>query len=177
MALGRTQALSVAATLIYLSDPEARSDGDGGVFDPALDLDAVAALKTEWLRLMRTRAAAGNLLVGEPDLTNLLYRWKEYTASLEEPRHWVAEAIRTDEGFASMATRLMSRGTSHAAGDRVSTSRSWFNRQTIDDFMGVDVAMTRCNAIDPAAFPEHKQALQAMKAATSEWIVQVEAGS
>jgi hypothetical protein len=171
-ALRRTQALSVAATLIYLSDPAARRDGDGSAFDPALDLDTVEALKTEWLRLIRSRAADGDALCTEPDLIKLLYRWKDYTQSLNEPRHWVAEAVRTDQGFASMATGMMSRGTSHTAGDRVSTPRRWFNKETIDDFIGIDVARLRCDAIDTGAFPEHEEALRALKGAIDEWTEQ-----
>jgi hypothetical protein len=174
--LRRTQALSVAATLIYLSDPAAQSDDDGGAFDPALDLETVDAMKSEWLRLMRRRAGDGNALITEPDLISQLYRWRDYAHSLDEPRHWVAEAIRTDEGFASMATRMMSRGTSHTVGDRVSTSRRWFNKETIDDFIGIDVARARCDAIDAATFAEHEEGLRALKLAIDEWTARVNAG-
>lgn len=69
-ALRRTEALSVAATLIHLSDPAARTDGRDGVFDPALDLNTVEAMKAEWLRLMRNRAAGGHMLITEPDLVS-----------------------------------------------------------------------------------------------------------
>jgi hypothetical protein len=174
-ALRKTQALSVVAILIYLNDPAAQSDGDRDVFDPAIDLDTVEALKTDWLRSMRSRAADGGALLTALDLINLLYRWRDYTHSLDEPRRWVAEVIRTDDGFASMATRMMSRGTTHVAGDRVSTSRSWFDKQTIDDFIGIDMALAKCNAIDAAAFPEHEQALRTLKSAVEKWTEQVDA--
>jgi hypothetical protein len=74
-----------------------------------------------------------------------------------------------------MATRMMSRGTTHVAGDRVSTSRSWFDKQTIDDFIGIDMALAKCNAIDAAAFPEHEQALRTLKSAVEKWTEQVDA--
>jgi hypothetical protein len=108
-ALRQTGALSVAAILIHLNDPAARKEGENGTSDPALDLDTVEAMKAEWLRLMRSRAADGDALLAEPDLLPLLFRWKDYAGSLEEPRAWMTEAIRTDEGFASMVTRMMSR--------------------------------------------------------------------
>jgi hypothetical protein len=168
-ALRRTEALSVAATLIHLSDPAARTDGRDGAFDPALNLDTVEAMKAEWLRLMRNRAAEGDGLIAEPDLVSQLYRWRDYAGTLDEPGHWVAEAIRTDMGFASMATRLMSRVTSHTAGDHVSVSHNRFNRETIDDFIGVDVARARCNAIEPADFPEHEEALRTLRSTLEEW--------
>ncbi|MFL6636417.1 MAG: hypothetical protein ACJ8HJ_29315, partial [Massilia sp.] len=101
-------------------------------------------------------------------------RWKDYTQSFDEPRRWVAEAIRTDRGFASLAARMLSRGTSHTAGDRVSTSRSWFNRETIDDLIGIDVARARCDAIDAAEFPEYEGNLRALKSAVDEWTKPVE---
>ncbi len=168
-ALRRTNALSVAAILIHLSDPADHNDTDGSAFDPTLDLDTLEEMKSEWLRLIRTRAADGDALINEPDLINLLYRWKDYTQSLDEPRHWVAEAVRSEQGFASMATRMMSRGTTHTVGDHVSTRRSWFRKETIDDFIGIDVARVRCDGIDAAAFPEHEEALRTLKLAIDEW--------
>lgn len=51
--------MSVAATLIYSSDPVALNDGHGDSFDSALDLDTVKALEAEWLRLIRIRAPDG----------------------------------------------------------------------------------------------------------------------
>jgi len=160
-ALRQTEALSVAAILIHLNDPADQKEEDD--FDPALSLDTVTEMKTEWLRLIRSRAANGNALVAEPDLLRQLYRWRDYSGSLAEPREWIAKAIRTDEGFASMATRMMSQGTSHSGGDRVATSHNSFNKETIDDFIGIDVAQTRCGAINPAEFPEHEEALWTLR--------------
>jgi hypothetical protein len=160
-ALRQTEALSVASILIHLNDPADQKEEDD--FDPALSLDTVTEMKTEWLRLIRSRAANGNALVAEPDLLRQLYRWRDYSGSLAEPREWIAEAIRTDEGFASMATRMMSQGTSHSGGDRVATSHNSFNKETIDDFIGIDVAQTRCGAINPAEFPEHEEALRTLR--------------
>lgn len=169
-ALRQTKALSVAAILIHLSDPADRKDGEGGAFNPALDLDTAEAMKAEWLRLMRSRAADGDALVGESDLMSLLYRWRDYAGSLDEPREWMVEAIRTAEGFASMATRMMSRGTSHSWGDRVATPHNSFNRATIEDFIGIDVAKARCDAIDPAQFPEHEEALRTLQSSLELWL-------
>jgi hypothetical protein len=171
-ALRQSEALSVAATLIQLSDPAAQTDGRGGTFDPALDIVTVEAMKAEWLRLMRNRAAAGggtDELFSEPDLLSQLYRWRDYTGTFDEPVTWVREAIRTDTGFAKMATRFMSQVTSHTSGDRVSVSHARFNIETISDFIGVEVATSRCNAIEPANFPEHEVALQTLGSALEEW--------
>ena len=167
-ALRQTKALSVAAILIHLNDPADRRENDA--FDPALDLDTVNAMKAEWLRLMRSRAAEGATLIAEPDLMAQLYWWRNYAGSLDEVREWMAQAIRTEEGFASMATRMMSRGTSHSSGDRVSTPHNTFNRSAIDDFIGIDVAKARCDAIDYGKFPEHEDALRKLHSSLEMWL-------
>lgn len=167
-ALRQTKALSVAAMLIHLSDPSDRQEGDA--FNPALDLNTVEAMKAEWLCLMRSRAADVYTLIAEPDLMPQLYRWGRYTGSLDEPREWVVEAIRTDEGFASMATRMMSRGMSHSWGDRVSTPHNSFSREMIADFIGIDVAKARCDEIEPADFPQHEEALRTLNSSLEVWL-------
>lgn len=166
--LRQTEALSVAAMLIHLNDPADHRPGDA--FAPELDLDSVTALKIEWLRLMRRRAADGDTLMAEPDLLNLLYRWRDYAGSLDEARDWVVRAIRTDQGFANMSTRMMSRSTSHSSGDHISTTSIMFSKATIDDFIGIDVAKHKCNLIDPEKFPEHKEALRALHGYLESWL-------
>lgn len=69
-----------------------------------------------------------------------------------------------------MSTRLMSRGTSYSVGDRVSTPRNTFNRETINDFIGIDVAKVRCDAIDPAQYPEHEEALGTLHRYLEMWL-------
>ncbi|HED2524490.1 KAP family P-loop NTPase fold protein [Klebsiella aerogenes] len=169
-ALRKTEALSVTSILIHLSDPSDRNEGESGAFEPALDLITVVAMKAEWLRLIRIRAADGDTLIAEPDLISLLYRWKNYTDSMDEPREWVRKAIQTNQGFATIVTRLMSRGTSHTYGDRVSTQHNSFNKETIDDFIGIDVAKAKCDAINPAQFPEHEQALRTLLRYLEKWL-------
>ncbi|EOH6074164.1 P-loop NTPase fold protein [Burkholderia cenocepacia] len=171
-ALRQTKALSIAAMLIHLSDPSDREEGDDGNLDPALNIDAVGAMKAEWLHLIRSRAADGDTLIAEPDLMSQLYRWGKYAGTLNEPREWVMRAIRTDEGFANMVARMMFRGTSHSWGDRVSTPHNTFNRETIDDFVGIDVAKARCDAIDPGKFPEYEEALRTLRRFLDRWLGQ-----
>lgn len=169
-ALRKTEALSVASLLIHLSDPTDRNEGEGRAFDPALDHNTVVAMKTEWLRLIRARAANGDALINKPDLISLLYRWKNYTYSMDEPREWMIKVIQTDQGFATMATRLMSRGTSHTYGDWVSTQHNSFNKETINDFIGIDVAKAKCDVINPAQFPEHEEALRTLFRYLEKWL-------
>lgn len=167
-ALRQTKGLSIAAMLIHLSDPADLKEDN--TFNPTLDLDSVEAMKAEWLLLIRSRAADGDALIVESDLMSLLYRWRDYSGSLDEPREWVARAIQTDQGFASMASRMMSRGTTHTQGDRVSTPHYSFNRETIDDFIGISVAKAKCDAINLVEFPEHEEALRTLHRFLEKWL-------
>ncbi|UTD55096.1 KAP family P-loop NTPase fold protein [Halomonas sp. MS1] len=169
-ALHQTQALSVAGILIHLDDPKDQSEDRTSAFDPSLELKDVEAMKVEWLRLIRNLAADGSTLKTKADLVFLLYRWKEYSGSLEEPRIWMSQAIKNDEDFAFMATRMMSRGTSHSWGDRVTTPHNRFSRETIDDFVGIDIAKARCETIDPTEHPEHAEALRTLNGSLEVWL-------
>ncbi|CAH1696671.1 hypothetical protein CHELA1G11_50006 [Hyphomicrobiales bacterium] len=85
-ALRTTRALSVAGILIALNDPENQKDKDRGNFEPALDEAAVLAMKTEWLRQIVVLASDPERMLSQPDLVNLLYRWRDYTGSFDAPR-------------------------------------------------------------------------------------------
>lgn len=126
-------------------------------------------MKTEWLRIMRDRALDTDALLAQPDLLTQLYRWGDYAGTFDEPRTWVTEVTSTDAGFASLVMRLMKTITSHTWGDHVSVSQNTFDRDTIDDFIGIDVARDRCEAIDPTEFPEHEVALRTLQSAFEEW--------
>ncbi|RYF33198.1 MAG: hypothetical protein EOO38_30335 [Cytophagaceae bacterium] len=169
-ALRVSGALSLAVILIHLNDPEDHKDDKGDNFDPSLDLATVRELKKLWLTQMRERAQDTQELSANPDLLNLLYRWQEYAADANEPREWMAAAIRTDEGFAAMVERLMNRGTMHVAGDMVSTPYNYFDRNAIECFIGANEALARLNVIDLTRFPAQREALETLKAAfDSSW--------
>ncbi len=165
-ALRSTGALSVGAILINLNDPteDKRTDSE-----PALDLATVEAMKAELLMQIRERASDIPQMISNPDLISLLCRWRKYD-SLDQPRKWVAEATATDEGFATFASRMMHRGTRSSAGDRVSTPYNIFQREIVEDFIGIDKAKARCDAIDPTTFPEHEEALRVLLRHLEMWL-------
>jgi predicted KAP-like P-loop ATPase len=168
-ALRQTEALSVGSLIIHLSDPATRGQESGRAFEPALDLPTVEEMKTEWLRIMRDRALDTDALLAQPDLLMQLYRWRDYAGTFDEPRTWVREVTSTDAGFANLAMRLMKTITSHTWGDQVSVSQNTFDRDTIEDFIGIDVARDRCGAINPTEFPGHEVALRTLQGAFEEW--------
>lgn len=169
-ALRKTEALSVAAMIINLNDPAARDEDDAGQFEPTLDLPTIEALKREWLVLIRRRAEPVEILISESDLVSLLYRWRDYAGSFDEPRAWMAEAISTDAGFANIVSRLVSTVSTHADGDRTYSVHKRFNKDTIDDFIGIDVARKRCDTIDLSLFPENQADLETLKVSIERWL-------
>ncbi|WP_246795462.1 KAP family P-loop NTPase fold protein [Burkholderia perseverans] len=168
-ALRKTEALSLAAMLIHLNDPDDIAEEDKGAFEPTLNHQAVRELKDEWLQIIRIRSA-GAAMIDASDLATILYRWAKYSGSLSEPRKWVEEKIQPDEGFAIVASRLMSRSSVYSAGDRVSTPRNIFSKETIEDFIGIKTAKARCDAIDPAKFPQHTDALRTLHRSLELWL-------
>lgn len=112
----------------------------------------------------------GDALVEDPGLMSLLYRWRDYSGPLDEPREWVASQIRTDEGSAHMAARIMSQGTRYSAGDRVSTPHNHFNKEMIEDFIGINVAKARFDVMDPAGFREREDAFRMLARSLEIWL-------
>lgn len=169
-ALRQTKALSVAGMLIHLSDPADHKKESSREFDPALDLDTVQAMKAVWLQLIRSRAKDDSTLIDEPDLARLLYLWEKYAGAYIEPQKWVAKALQTDEGFAKIATRMMSTGTTHSWGDKVSQPHHTFNKETIEDFIGIGVAKARCDSMNFADFPDDEKALKILLRHLEVWL-------
>lgn len=168
-AFQKTGALSVAAILIQLNDPASQKDQNRADFDPALDLATVEAMKVEWLKQIRDRALQTSAMLAEPDLMSLLYRWRQY-GSEDEPRKWIKEAIKTDEGFVTVVSTMMSRGKTSSWGDRVSTPYNTFQRETVEDFIGIEIAKARFDVIDLTLFPEHEVALRTLLRHVEMWL-------
>lgn len=155
--------------LIHLSDPADNKPGDRDKFDPALDEGTVEAMKALWVKIIRAHAAADVALMAEDDLVSLLYRWRDYAKSNEEPRRWMAEAIKDDEDFAKIVSAMMSTGKSHSVRDRVTKVHKMFSREAVEDFIGLDEAQVRCDAINPARFPDHEDSLCTLKRHLDAW--------
>lgn len=169
-ALRQTKALSVAGMLIHLSDPADHQKESNRDYHPALDLNTVQAMKAVWLQLIRSRAEDDSTLIDESDLARLLYLWEKYAGAYVEPQKWVAKALITDEGFAKIATRMMSTGTTHTWGDQVSQPHHTFNKETIEDFIGIGVAKARCDSMNFADFPGDEKALKILLRHLEVWL-------
>jgi hypothetical protein len=155
--------------LIALSDPASVDEKNAGSFEPSLNAATLEALKNEWLRIMRERAGDGKDLLTEKDLITQLYRWRDYACSSDEPKAWLANVLASDQGFAVIVSRMMSQGTTHASGDRVSVVQYHFNRDTVEEFVGIEAAKARLDSMDSDRYGEHAEALRTLKKYVAHW--------
>lgn len=146
-AFRETKALSVAAILIHLNDPSDRDEKERDSFEPKLDSKTLQSMKKEWLKQVRALAANGSALAQHKDLGSLLHRWRDYSGSFDEPKAWVSEEIKADKGFVRIIDALMSTGTSQAWGDKVASQVDRFDRETIDNFIGLQEARSRIESL------------------------------
>ncbi|MBX4894414.1 hypothetical protein [Rhizobium bangladeshense] len=136
----------------------------GSKIEPKLDEATVASLKDEWLKQIRKLAKADKALVVHPDLGSLLYRWRDYAGGVDEPRTWVQKAIASDEGFLNLVERLMTTGTSHTAGELVSSRVDSFDRRLLDDLIGEEVARKLLARLDESgASDKQRRAIAALR--------------
>lgn len=169
-ALKATEALSVGAIVIHLNDTTDRNEEEGGRFDPSLDPATVLAMKAEWLLIMRTLAQDVDRLLGHADVVSLLYRWRDYAGSMEEPRAWTAGAVVDDGRFAKLVVGMMSRGTTSGWGDRVAAPYDTFDRDVVDELVGVDVARGRLEAVNGDGFGEaESHAMDVLRRHIARW--------
>ncbi|MVA55292.1 KAP family P-loop NTPase fold protein [Agrobacterium vitis] len=159
-----TGALSVAAVVIHLSDLDPDKVVASGS-EPKLDQQVVLDLKAEWVRQIGDRAKDVDALLEDSDLGSLLYRWRDYAGSIEEPRKWAQDAISSDQRLLKLLAQLMTTGTSYRYGDRVSRNIDNIRLETVEHFIGVDLATKRIEKITPPNNERQKRALEAFKRA------------
>lgn len=168
-ALRESGGLAVGMKLISLSDPQNPHRGSYNI-EPALNSDAVQAMKGEFLRQVRLCANNPSRMFFRLDLMGLLYRWRDYTGSIDEPRQWVEKSIDSDPGFASFITGMMSSGTIISWGDRASPLSYTFHRESIEDFIGIEAAWTRLDTIDRTSLPADQiHALDVLRKCLEGW--------
>ncbi|MBO9101779.1 MULTISPECIES: KAP family P-loop NTPase fold protein [unclassified Rhizobium] len=154
-AFEQTKALSVGATIIYLNDPSALSKQSK--IEPKLNKSTVDLLKEAWLQEIRNRAKDTPEMLRYGDLGYYLYRWKEYSGSIDEPKEWVDNAVKSDAHFVDFIAQLMSTGSSHTMGDLVSSRVDIISWEAVDDFIGSEAAAKRMKQIQVGGL-EAKQA-------------------
>lgn len=69
-----------------------------------------------WMGVICQTIVQQKLNAPDPDLMSLLYRWQDYSGAMDEPKAWVEQAVQTDDGFVTLVSKMMSRGTSQGWG-------------------------------------------------------------
>ncbi|UZD91918.1 KAP family P-loop NTPase fold protein [Cognatishimia activa] len=146
-ALRKTGALQVASTLIHLNDPASQSENSSNRLEPALTAEELDGLKQEWLHLVRQLSGDRDKLLERDDLISLLFRWRDYSGGLTEPKTWVDSVIDSDEGFCMFLRKATSVGWTTTVGDRVSRKTEGFEKSTISNFIGIHEALERAERL------------------------------
>ncbi|MDX4953847.1 KAP family P-loop NTPase fold protein [Delftia acidovorans] len=167
-AFRKTEALSVAAILVHLSESAEAKKESSTI--PVLDTDTVKSMKEEWLRVVRRRSLTPDTLLNHPHFVSHLYDWKNYSGSFDEPRAWIAKVAQPDQGFVKVVSQMMNRGMRHTSGDRVSTPYNTFSKEMIEDFFGIDVVNRRCADINSSDFPGYEESLRTLENHIHSWI-------
>ena len=166
-ALRKSRALSVGSILIHLNSPDEQS-GDSRL-EPAISSDWVQRLKSEWIEQVEQLSREGQLLEAS-DLGSILFRWRDYAGSERAPKQWVTEAVATDQGLATVASKLMQVGTSQSAGDFVSSRYDMFDKTTIETFFDTDTIEHRLSSIDRKTLSQEQiHALDVLGRTLAKW--------
>jgi predicted KAP-like P-loop ATPase len=168
-ALKETKALNLTATLIYLSSPEDHQPGSA--IERSIDEASVRELKAEWVKIIDEMASTPSDLLAKPTLASLLYRWRDYSGDLSAPRAWVASVTVDDAAFVKFVQALVSRGTSHSAGDLVSSQTRHFQRDTVEHFLGVESARQRLSGMHISSLTDEENAdVELLRKHIDEWM-------
>ena len=144
-ALRTSDSLSVPATLISL-DQEARHTGADREY--LFDDDGFEKLKTLWVTRIEELSKDPDFLLNSNHFVSLLYRWSDFSGSLDAPRNFVMSKIHDRQTLVRIIARFVSISTVHSAGDRVSRKYEKFQRKPIEDFLGVDFLSKTIPTID-----------------------------
>ncbi len=152
-AIRGSNALSVPAVLISLDQDERVKGGDR---DLLFDEAGFERLKALWVERIQAVAAQDAALLEADDLVSLLYRWRDFSGGFDEPRAFVASRTQGPAQLASMLAHFVTVSTVHAFGDRVSSKREMFQRQSLEDFFSLAQLEHDVAQMDVATLPENE---------------------
>jgi hypothetical protein len=130
-----TRSLAMLAMLISLDVSNRKKDSQ---VDPRFTDDQLDRLKSAWIKAVEELAADPPRMMSQPDLLSLLYRWRDFSGSIEGPAKFVRAASQDDRWLPVILRALMTVGTAHAMGDRVARPHESFRREVLSDFFDID---------------------------------------
>lgn len=116
------------------------------------ELDALRELSMDRIR----EAARDGRLSRHPKMAYILHRWHDW-AGPDEPKAWVLEQIKSDEGLLTLLNAFVTPVVSHGLGDYVSRTTFKLNLQEIERFVALEVLENRAAGLSPEAFSGEAQ--------------------
>ncbi|MBI2311415.1 MAG: hypothetical protein HYU77_02810 [Betaproteobacteria bacterium] len=104
--------------------------------------------------LEKIRAAAGSgVLARHPELASILYRWRDWV-SIDEPKVWVQDLIRSDEGLLAILSGFLQRSTSQGFGDYAAKTHWRIRLDSLEPFVEIEHLEQRVIALQALDLPE-----------------------
>jgi predicted KAP-like P-loop ATPase len=130
-AMRATKALATPAMLISIElDAHEKTDSD---YKPKFDLADLETLKGEWITTMIERSR-DDALLDDDQLVSYLFRWKNFSGSVDAPKTWVAQFNDDPSKRVALLSRFLSVGSSHSWGDRVSVKTESYSKGSLTPF-------------------------------------------
>lgn len=167
-AMTKARALAAPAVLISIDmDVRAKPEEAGErLFDDA----GLESIKKHWLEIMAERLGETEDLLGDDHLISHLYRWRDFSGSLDGPKAWVEGIAANPELFPKLIVRFLSVGTQSSWGDRVSTKSESFRYETMTDFFDLSMLKRQVAAVDTKRIdPEEARILEILLRYLERW--------
>ena len=154
---------------IYLPVREASTEGDRRerLKDPEafiLEEDDIKDLERICVERIRQAAESG-ALKSHPEMTRILYRWREWT-SPEEVKKWVEDLVESQDGALILLTAFLQRSTSQVVNDYVPKIHWRISLSSLENFISIHVLEQKAKDIDLTTVGEKEQrAVQAFQKA------------
>lgn len=143
-AMAATLSLATPAVLISIDTEKDESSDLERLFDDV----GLQELQRGWLTIMATRAENDPNILEHDRLVNYLYRWRDYSGSIDAPKAWIEKVASDPQRLPKLLVRFLSVGRKSAWGDRVSTKSETYRRDTMTDFFDLEQLRERLGGID-----------------------------
>jgi predicted KAP-like P-loop ATPase len=142
-ALSLTNGVFIPTNVLSLEIQELTKNPDN---DNLFDSEAIDFLKKQCLEKIRD-AASSNQLLYIPNLSFILYDWKEWSAN-EEVSEWINSIIETKEGMLAFLKCFLHRTTSQGMDDYVVKVYWRMSLGEIEKFIQIETIITKISQLD-----------------------------
>ena len=101
------------------------------------------------------KAAENGSLAGNKNLAYLLYRWKEWNSE-EAVKNYIAELLKTNDGFFALLNGFVSESISQGMGDYVAKRIRKIDKKSIGNFTNTEELDKRVNQLDETKLDKEK---------------------